>query len=315
VSNCPAEKIFAGSKKVRTGSYMTVQPAWLNSEETEMGRRFKWSENKIKEFQAEGRGKGSLASYLPWVQVSDFSSLGNSRRVFSNKTGRVHHLMSDVEWQFFLLLEFSPDITDIREQYPLPREETLGIAAQLGIRHPTYPGTAVPTVMTCDFLAIRKKGSTNPVVEFYDCKRTQEAEDRRSLEKLEISRTYCDGIESSHRLVFSSMLPSFKVRNLEWIYSAELKSGEAEPHTDYFANHCERLYHDLASFARTGSLAQYCDNYDARVGAIPGTGLRAIRMLIRQHLVRTDLNQPDLAAAPVSMFRVDPGRRQSIGGA
>lgn len=99
-----------------------------------MGRQTKWTDEKIARLQAEGRGKGTGDKYKPWIQVSDLSSLGNSRRVYSQKTGRVHHLLSDVEWQLFLLLEFAPDVTDIREQYPLAREDTLSIAAELRIK-------------------------------------------------------------------------------------------------------------------------------------------------------------------------------------
>lgn len=41
------------------------------------------------------------------------------------------------------------------EQYPLlPREETIEIASELGIKHPMYPGTNVPIIMTTDLVGI-----------------------------------------------------------------------------------------------------------------------------------------------------------------
>lgn len=277
-----------------------------------MGRQFKWSENKIAQMEAEGRGKGAGATYLPWVLVSDFSSQGDSRRIFSNKTGRVHHLMSNVEWGLFLLMEFAPDVIDIREQYPLPRNETQAIAAQLSIKHPYYPGTKVPTVMTVDFLITRMLDGKK-TLEAYNCKRTEEAEDQRSLEKLEIQRTYFDGCSIPHHLVFHSMLPVTKVKNLEWIRSATLNPDEVEHYPGYFEQHCQRLASDLACRSSQGSLSSYCENYDSRTGAEPGTGLRVIRMLLQKHLVVTDLSQPDLAATPVSMFKpVRPGQPLEI---
>ncbi len=267
-----------------------------------MAQHIKWSENKIMQLEAEGRGKGTGASYLPWVLVSDFSSLGDSRRVFSPLTGRKHHLMSKVEWGLFLLLEFSPDVVDIREQYPLPRNETMAIAAQLGLKHPSDPHTKVPTVMSVDFLVTRTRNGVK-TLEAYNCKRTEEAEDQRSMEKLEIQRRYLDGCTIPHHLVFHSMLPATKVKNLEWIRSAMLDPAEVERYPGYFEQHGQRLSADLAGHSRNGSLASYCENYDSRTGAEPGTGLRVIRMLLQKHLVVTDLNQPDLAAAPVSMFK------------
>ncbi len=47
---------------------------------------------------------------------------------------------------------------DIREQFPLlPIEETIIIAEELGIKHPTDPNTGEPVVMTTDFLVTVSK--------------------------------------------------------------------------------------------------------------------------------------------------------------
>lgn len=267
-----------------------------------MARHIKWTEDKIRSMQAEGRGKGKGPTYIPWVQVSDFSSRGNSRRVFSHKTGRVHHLLSDVEWHLFLLLEFASDVTDIREQYPLGREDSLSIAAQLGIKHPTYAGTTIPEVMTADFFVTRQRNNA-PALEAFNCKRSEEAEDARSLEKLEIQRSYFNGCDIPHHLVFHSMLPKTKVINIEWIRSAQLQQYEAESYGGYYQEHCERIFFELENNIHNYSLSDYCENYDARNGAAPGTGLRSVRMLLQQGRMVADLNEPNLAAAPVSMFR------------
>lgn len=154
----------------------------------------KWSEDKIKRLMKEGRGRGLKDEYKPWIYVTSFSSRGNSRRVRSEKTGRVHHLLSEVEYELFLLLEWSQEFTDIREQYPLDRDVTQSVAQSLGLRHPSYPGTTVPTVMTVDFLCTRA-GSGDEFVAF-DAKRTEEAEDMNSLMKLEIQRATLAQIES-----------------------------------------------------------------------------------------------------------------------
>lgn len=269
-----------------------------------MAKPIKWSENKIRQFQAEGRGKGKLATYIPWVQVTDFSSKGESRRVFSPKTGRVHHLLSTVEWHLFLLLEFAEDVIDIREQFPLDRDDTLSIAAELCIKHPIYPGTKIPEVMTCDFLVIRRK-DTGECAEAFNCKRTEEAENARSLEKLEIQRRYFDGMGTSHHLVFHSRLPKSKIKNLEWIRSAQTRQDEVEPFPGYFDEHAQRVLSDLTNHSRSGSVSDFCDNYDSRNGALPGTGLRAVRILLLNRDIQTDLNEPNLAAAPISMFRTN----------
>lgn len=263
-----------------------------------MSKKSPWTEKKIQQRQAAGRGKGTGQTYQPWLEVTDFSSRGNSRRVFSQKTGRIHHLFSDVEWHLFVLLEYTPDVIDIREQYPLDREDTTAIAAQLGIQHPTYPGTTILEVMTSDFLVTRKRGN-DIILEAFDCKRTEEAEDARSIEKLEIHRSYFNGCGIAHHLVFHSMLPMTKVRNIEWIRSAQLRQDEFEPYEGYYRDHCERLAFEIARGSQKGTLSEFCEHYDTFTGAIPGTGLRTVRMLLSQGILTTDLGEPNIAGAPL----------------
>lgn len=277
-----------------------------------MGRPIKWSEKKIEQLEKEGRGKGEGATYIPWLQVFDFPSKGNSRRVFSRLTNRVHHLFSDIEWHAFLLMEFAHDVKDIREQYPLPRKETLEIAARLGIKHPTYPGTRVPAVMTSDFLVKRATRDSRGRLEAYNCKSSGEAEEFRSLEKLEIQRAYFDGCGVPHHLLFDSLLPKNKIRALNWIRSANEAPGEVQPHEGFFQLHKERICHELARGNFSGSLVQYCTAYDARTGSAEGVCMRIVRMLLEERRVKTDLNQPNLPEAPVAMFVVNDDARCDI---
>ena len=46
-------------------------------------------------------------SYQPFVKVQDISSLGRSHRVFGHKSGRTHHLLSDLELSVFLYSKFN----------------------------------------------------------------------------------------------------------------------------------------------------------------------------------------------------------------
>ncbi|MDB5763951.1 MAG: TnsA endonuclease terminal [Herminiimonas sp.] len=275
----------------------------------------KWSEQTIEKFLMEGRGKGEGKHYLPWLNVAEVSSSGRSRRPFGIKTQREHHFLSDVEWNLFLLLEFSQDIVDIREQYPLDRELTLEIAALLGIRHPYYPGTHVPTMMTTDFLVTRiRNGET--VLEAFDTKREEEAEDARSLEKLQIQRTYLEGVGIPHHLVFHSVIPVNKSRNIEWIRSARLKKGETESFSGLLDEASRKIASELLYYTkRSISLTEYCASFDHRNGHESGTGLRAARLLMSNHVLIADFNNPDLQTAPLSSFQLTaaPGQLRMIG--
>lgn len=268
-----------------------------------MAAKIKWTEEKIAQLEREGRGKGTGASYKPWIRVSDFSSQGISRRVFSQKSGRHHELLSNVEWQFFLLLEFSREVADIREQFPLPREETLSFAAKLGIKHPVYPGTRINAVMTNDFLVkFIRNGVTN--LEAFSCKMASDLENPRVLEKLELERIFFDYLGIPHRLVINSELPFNKVNNILWFRGAVLDDNGWAERPECMAEHGRRMAHELSRAPGRGSLAQFCANFDARIGAQPGTGLLVARALLWEGTLLTDLNQPDLPATPVTMFRV-----------
>lgn len=99
-------------------------------------RRYGFDDEKLARFLKEERGQGHGKNYRPWLTIQDVSSLGRSSRIHSRKTGREHHLLSDIESDLFMLLDWSDSVTDIREQFPLDRDETRAIAADMGVRHP-----------------------------------------------------------------------------------------------------------------------------------------------------------------------------------
>jgi hypothetical protein len=281
-----------------------------------MGGKIIWSEKKIQQLEAAGYGQGEGANYKPWIEVQMVSSLGRSRRVFSPKTGRTHHLLSDVEFNLFLALEWQTDVTDIREQFPLDRDITQDIARQLSVRHPFYPGTHVPTVMTVDFLITRIRDGQATIVAF-NAKRTEEAEDERSLEKLEIQRETLSLLEIPHHLVFHSDIPLVNIKNIGWIRDSLVKDGEEEPHRGFWDSMTSRMQEAIAGATRQDTtLSALCGKFDAIHGTQQGTGLRAARMLMAQRVLSADLTSDSLADTPLSKFTLTqaPGQLRAVGG-
>jgi hypothetical protein len=279
--------------------------------------RIKWTEKKIAERQKAGYGEGSGSAYNPWLEVFDLSSTGRSRRVWSSKTGRAHHLFSDVEHDIFIAAEWSRSVIDIREQYPLDREITQTIAHDLKIRHPHYPGTQVPTVMTVDFLLTVRTADGEDYIAL-NAKRDEEAEDETSLEKLEIQRSYFQALGIPHHLIYHSRIPKQKIANIYWIRDAQLKTGETEPHAGFYDQLKSRMAGELASYDASDDspLAAYCASFDMRYGVEPGTGLRIARMLMQERALLANLNSPNLANDPVGSFLMTSraGRLRAVGG-
>ncbi|WP_295751550.1 TnsA endonuclease N-terminal domain-containing protein [Undibacterium sp.] len=269
----------------------------------------KWTPEVIARLKLDGRGIGEGSNYKPWIDVVNVSSLGRSRRVFSPITGRQHELLSDVEWNLFLMLEWAEDVIDIREQFPLDCDLTQEIASALQIHHPFYPRTKVPTVMTADFLVTRRKNGKS-FLEAFNAKCTEEAEDVRSLEKLEIQRAYFDGMGVRHHVVYSSEIPMEKVRTIEWIRSGYLKEGETEPYLGFFKEHVDRIATELGRVRSNQTLNEYCEEYTHRFAIPTGTALRCSKMLMHSRTLIADLQNVDLASAPLSSFHINQPRKQ-----
>lgn len=116
------------------------------------GRKIK-TQSDVERYIAQGCGSGELEDYLPWIRVEDVASRGKSRKVPGIKVDRTYEVLSGLEYQYLNVLEFSENVVDIREQFPIfPTEAALEIACDLGIAYPKYPSTTVLFVMTTDFL-------------------------------------------------------------------------------------------------------------------------------------------------------------------
>lgn len=190
-----------------------------------MKRRFK-SEADIARHIKNGYGQGEGSSYKPWVRVQDVSSIGRSRKTPGFKTGRLHHTLSDLEYYYFLLLEFSNEVIDIREQYPLfATTRTRDIAAEMGIRYPMYSGTKVPFVITSDYaLTVQSPGGKKRLA-IRTCKYESELADPeegpRVIEKLELERAiWADQGVTDWLIVTDRLIDPVLKDNLDWLHTS-----------------------------------------------------------------------------------------------
>lgn len=245
----------------------------------------------------------------------DLYSDGRTREFHSHKFGRVHHLLSDGEWGFFLMLEWAHDVIDVREQYPLPRDVTQEVAQQLRIAHQYYPGTHVPYVMTLDFLVTYVRDGKERLQAF-SVKTAADLEKPPELELLELARSTCHGMDIDHHIIASERLPAVKVKNLGWIRDAQLDEDATEPFPGFYDDHMSRMTQDIAARRSSESLVDYCTAYDRRYGVEPGTGLRVARMLMATRVLRFDLNNETPELAPMDTFQLTarPGRLRAAGG-
>lgn len=188
-------------------------------------RRFK-TEADIARYIKDGFGQGEGSSYKPWVRVQDVPSIGRSRKTLGIKSGRIHHTLSDLEYYYLLLLEFSDEVTDIREQYPLfSTTRARDIAAEMGIRYPMYSGTQVPFVITSDFVLTvpDENGKKRLAVRTckYESALTDPSEGPRTIEKLELEKAiWADQGVLDWKVVTDRLVSPVLRDNLDWLHKS-----------------------------------------------------------------------------------------------
>lgn len=277
-------------------------------------RRYSFDEEKISRFMKEGRGKGHGVEYSPWLTVQDVSSIGRATRIHGRKTGREHHLLSDIETAAFLLFDWSEAVTDIREQYPLDREETRRIAAEMRVRHPFDTQGKCDIVMTTDLL-VDVQTSNGPQLHVRSVKLAKELDDRRTLEKLEIDRRYWVGKSDSWGLITERDIPTQRVENLRWLHEMLSLAGMEEAYPGYWSDRCSRFLQCLPH-ATGGTIKRFIQQLESTQGFAAGEGLMVLRHLGATKQLLIDLDQPFTVNAPLAALEiavVPTGNQQTKG--
>jgi hypothetical protein len=261
----------------------------------------------------EGRGDGRGASYQPWLQIQDVPSQGLASRIKGWKTGREHHLMSNLESSYLFVLDWSPLVLDIREQFPLlPLEETQEIAEQCGFDHPTDPRTQQSVVMTTDFLINLKQGDRE-IEHARTIKPAADLRSQRTLEKLEIERRYWKCRNVDWGIVTEHEIPKTLVENLKWLRAC------------YWLEDLAPL--DQADIARIetvltpqilqgkSALTKITNACDDQLGLSPGISLSVVRYLIANRRWQVDMNQRIQPSKKLRLLSISSaGSYQEIGG-
>jgi hypothetical protein len=198
--------------------------------------------------------------------------------------------MSQLEWQYFYMLEWSPVVVDIREQYPLELDETLAIAELHAIPHPspTNRGAQDPCPITTDVvITIRRSMS------FEDQARTvkyaNDLSDNRVLEKFEIERLYWKSRNIDWGIVTEREIEDQIVKNMIWLHPY-LDISSLLPLTE---NTVRRVEAVLTSWIveKDEPLCDLTDDCDDRLCLLPGTSLIVVRHLLANRRWQVDMHK------------------------
>jgi hypothetical protein len=259
------------------------------------------TEEKIKKWIAEGRGQGEGKEYKPWLNIQDVASKGYATREKGWKTGRKHHLLSDLELYFLYTLEWSPYVEDIREQYPLlPLEKTLAIAKEIGVEHPRENGASGPfKVITTDFFIVLRteKGIKT-------CIRTIKPVDKvdvRELEKFDIEKRFFRdlGIED-WKLVTDQNLPNNFIKNFDWFYDCKSVDNRPNINLELISSISPILYKAVKT--EDLGLSTLALKYDDIFGLEKGSCLFIIKYLLANKIWVTDMNEIINPSMPLKIY-------------
>ncbi len=237
---------------------------------------------------SSGCGQGRGIDYEPAIWVRDFSSIGLATQSKGWKTQRVHHLLSELEFRYFLTLEWSAIVTDIREQYPLALDKTLEIAQECGILHPLNPDTREPNVMTTD-VVVTVRSSIGVVELARTVKPIEKLSSKRVLEKFEIERRYWEKRNISWGIVTEKEIPSVLVENVKWLHNF-FYVIDLSPLTEDDIRQITAVL-TLGVDQGKGALRDIAAECDSRLGLEIGSSLCVARHLIANRQWLIDMNQ------------------------
>ena len=187
----------------------------MAGKEGEVKRRPLSTEKSIKNRIAQGYGTGAGKEYRPWLKNTDVRSYGTTNTILGRKTGRPHIFFSNLEADYFYLLEWNDDVKDIREQFPLlPQSTVERICTQIGVKPPVLPGGDTNMVMTTDFLVKMRDGTQHA----RSIKGSADLENPRTVEKLEVERIFWELKGIPHKIVSENDIPIAKVNDIKWIF-------------------------------------------------------------------------------------------------
>lgn len=244
------------------------------------------TEEKITRMEREGRGQGNRENYKPWINIQDFPSNGLVTRGKGWKTNRMHQFLSKLERDYFYVLEWSQSVVDIREQFPLRREDTVFIASNKDIKHPTDPKSQIPVVMTTDFL-ITIKNSEGTKYAARTVKPSKELENQRVIEKFEIERAYWEERGIDWGIITEKEIPKNLVENVEWLHLSYFEIVDLPSHIlDTYAQQLKAFIKKYKT-----SIIEMVTEFDHTFQLENGMGLEILKHLISRKEVKVNINK------------------------
>src|SRR5471030_3082664 len=231
-------------------------------------------------------------------------SIGRSHRVPGAASKRVHHLLSDIEYSVFLVLDRELNVVDIREQVRLDRDSTNRIADKLSIRRPRAPGSDAFYVMSTDLVAtVQGPGFQYDVA--FSVKPSSKLKNKRVMELHDIEAAYWEELGVKFSVVTELSVPRRLKVSLQWLRPMSILEAIDEPHAGFTIDAARSVVVSVQTgFANPLPLSRHCLQLDEIKQCARGEHLKVARHLMSIRVLQTDLNREKLWNTPLSELSV-----------
>jgi len=256
-------------------------------------RKVEWTRQKYEKFLKEKRGLGEGKDYIPWLNIHFAPSLGRVSRIYSNKTGRIHHFLSDIQTNVFFYYSFMDEVVDIREHYPLlDVNDVLGNLDEYGLsKYNNYDKDEAPNIVTTTFLITTEDRVGNRNYIARSVKSANELDRKYVIEMMELQRRYWNAKNIDWGIITQKEVNKTKARNIEWAISSLLPDGSSGNSNTEVNNKLEKELLERVKALPSKSIRDICIEFDKDNDISSGEGVFFLRRLIASKKVLIDMDK------------------------
>lgn len=242
------------------------------------------------------RRKPRPGEYIPAIPTPSFSSEGVRSRVWGRKSKRIHHLLSGLETHYFLCLDHSPRVTNIREQFSLDVDLTMDCAQRLKLRHPTDNTTNQPRAMTTDFVFLLEGQDGTSTTVARSTKYLAKLCETRVQELAAIEHLKWHDEKIDFGIVTERCVDPAVVRNAQWLGINSFDNNVPPVHGELLSKIESVLFSQLG----TGmTLGEACRVSDCATNAKEGDSLGCLRYFLNMDVWSINICSPITIEEPL----------------
>lgn len=241
------------------------------------------------------------SEYLSGIKIQDFPSKGRVSRVKGRTTGRLHHLLSDLETNVFYLLDFEEAVIDIKEHYPLLDLFDGGIDLEnINLDKFKNKKTDEQYMFTTTFVVTIKKENKERYLAL-SVKNENQLYKSTTLEKLEVERRYWTAKGIKWSIITNKDISIEKVENIKWLLLSD--NGESVKQENLIAN----LIEDTIQAKSEIKIAALIGNISRLLNISEEIVLSEFKKLIIKGSLITDLREKILLSDEIIRFNFKDG--------